>query len=92
MALVLSLRVGEAFFVGPQSVRYTLIGVQANSLTVQEERGPIFEIDDRKGVEIHPDVFASSGIGNEPYSRIGKLALRAPRSIIIERESRVRGV
>ncbi len=93
MALVLSLHEGEDFFV--QDTRFILIDVYPLMMVIERciegRKGLQFEVNDRKAVEIYPNVMASCGLGNDINFRIGKIALQAPRSIIINRGSKHRG-
>ena len=83
MALVISLRRGECFFVDETPVRVTRV-VSFREFILQVNDGQRYTVTDDRMVEILPDVFVGVGHSKQPY--LACLAVEAPREIAIVRE------
>ncbi len=87
MALVLSLRTNEDFFVqAAQFIIQNITSVSFELKRVQDNK--VFEIDNRKMVEIYPEVMVSHG--HYTQEGVARVVLEAPRRIIIMRGERLR--
>ena len=85
MALVLSLKIAEAFMVDGQRVVVSDV-IDASELTLELPSGKQVTITEVEGTEILPDVFVSAA-GFYKWGQV-RIAIEAPRSISIMREDR----
>ena len=83
MALVLSLREGQDFYLDDDRVLVTRVdGLMSFELTV-ERTGARSSITDAEAAEIMPDVFVSAG--DRPQRGLARVAIDAPREVRITR-------
>lgn len=85
MALVLSLKIAEAFMVEGQRVVVSDV-LDASELTLTLPNGKSVKVTEFEGTEIFPDVFVSAA-GFYKWGQV-RIAIEAPRSIAIMREDR----
>ena len=83
MALVLSLRKGDDFYVGDE--RFVVLAIHSpTAFSLMHERSKnTFQIGDAKAIEVYPSVFVSAG--EKPEAMIARVAIDAPRSLLIVR-------
>ena len=83
MALVLSLREGQDFYLDDQRVLVTRVdGLMNFELTVART-GKKFAITDAEAAEVLPNVFVSAG--DRPQRGLARVAIDAPREVRITR-------
>lgn len=83
MALVLSLKVEQDFYVGEERFVVTAIFSPTSFALAHERSGRGFRITDAKASEVFPDVFVSAG--EKPEAMIARVAIEAPRHLLIIR-------
>ena len=88
MALVLSLREGQDFYLDDAQVLVTRVDGLMHFQLMLASSGQSFVITDAESVEIMPDVFVSAG--DRPQRGIARVAIDAPREIRITRGDRWR--
>ena len=88
MALVLSLRKGQDFYLDDVQVLVTRVDGLMHFQLMLASSGQSFVITDAESVEIMPDVFVSAG--DRPQRGIARVAIDAPREIRITRGDRWR--
>ena len=88
MALVLSLREGQDFYLDDDQVLVTRVDGLMHFQLMLASSGQSFVITDAESVEIMPDVFVSAG--DRPQRGIARVAIDAPREIRITRGDRWR--
>lgn len=81
MALVLSLRAGQGFFVGDEEFTVVEIRNDHSFRLKRHSDGRMFSVDDKMSQELMPDVNVQSS-GVVPVARV---SLQAPRDIYITR-------
>ena len=88
MALVLSLREGQDFYLDDAQVLVTRVDGLMHFQLMLAASGQSFVITDAESVEVLPDVFVSAG--DRPQRGIARVAIDAPREIRITRGDRWR--
>ena len=88
MALVLSLREGQDFYLDDDQVLVTWVDGLMHFQLMLASSGQSFVITDAESVEVLPDVFVSAG--DRPQRGIARVAIDAPREIRITRGDRWR--
>ena len=88
MALVLSLREGQDFYLDDAQVLVTRVEGLMHFQLMLASSGQSFVITDAESVEVMPDVFVSAG--DRPQRGIARVAIDAPREIRITRGDRWR--
>ena len=88
MALILTLKKGERFYVGENIIEVTAIYSDAH-FSIKVDDGAEFDVLDDKMVEVIPEVFVS--VGNRHVDDLARVAVEAPRSVPILREKLKRG-
>ena len=85
MPLVLSLRVGQDFFVGNEQVTVTKITGYSKFDVRVTSSGRTYYVNDEEAVELHElsDVYLSAG--DRPQAGLARVAIDAPREIPILR-------
>jgi sRNA-binding carbon storage regulator CsrA len=85
MPLVLSLRVGQDFFVGNEQVTVTKITGYSKFDVRVTSSGRTYHVNDEEAVELHElsDVYLSAG--DRPQAGLARVAIDAPREIPILR-------
>ncbi len=89
MPLVLSLRVGQDFYVGDEQVVVHKVHDPRRFELRVACTDRVFGISDKEAVEIFDDVFVSAG--DRPQNGLARVAIDAPREIEILRGERYRG-
>lgn len=90
MALVLSVKLKEDFYVGDEQYVLWLMEFPNKATVRQRSTGKTFKISDDMSTEIAPDVFVSSGDQWEPDTDTARLAFEAPKTILILRGDKYR--
>jgi hypothetical protein len=85
VALVLTLRKKEAFYANDAKVMVRDI-LSADHCIVETSEGKTFDVTEDKSVEIMPEVFVSIGVRGQ--LDMARIAIEAPRSILILREDK----
>lgn len=88
MALVLSLRQGEDFYVEDERFIVVEIFGPSRFQLKDAETGSIHEVTDEERVEILDDVFVSAG--DRTQMGVARIAIEAPREIMILRGEKYR--
>ena len=88
MALVLSLREGQDFYLDDAQALVTRVDGLMRFQLMLASSGQSFVITDAESVEVMPDVFVSAG--DRPQRGIARVAIDAPREIRITRGDRWR--
>ena len=88
MALVLSLREGQDFYLGGERIVVGKVSGLTRFDLVVTRTGKRHAITDEEAVEIADDVFVSAG--DRPQRGIARVAIAAPRSVTIIRGDRYR--
>jgi len=88
MALVLSLREGQDFYLDDAQVLVTRVDGLMHFQLMLAASGLSFTITDAESAEVLPDVFVSAG--DRPQRGIARVAIDAPREIRITRGDRWR--
>jgi len=90
MPLVLSLRVGQDFYVGEEQVTIKKIIAQSRFEVAVTSSGRTYEVSDQEATELRelPDVYLSAG--DRPQAGLARVAIDAPREIPILRGEALR--
>lgn len=90
MPLVLSLRVGQDFFVGDEQVTISKIVGHSRFEVVVTSSGRTYTVSDQEATELRelPDVYLSAG--DRPQLGLARVAIDAPREIPILRGEALR--
>ena len=88
MALVLSLREGQDFYLDDTQVRVTKVSGMMRFELFVPSRNTSHGITDEESIEVIEDVFISAG--DRPQKGVARVAIDAPRSILIARGDRYR--
>jgi sRNA-binding carbon storage regulator CsrA len=88
MALVLSLKVNEDFYVADEQFRVLRIVDDCHFKLLEERTGRVLDITDEHGTEVVPDVFVSAG--DRPQTGMARVAIEAPQDILILRGEKYR--
>ena len=88
MPLVLSLRAGQDFYLGDDQVVVAAVQRHSRFELLLTKTGKRFAISQEKATEIVEDVFISAG--DKPQAGLARIAIEAPREIIILRGDRYR--
>ncbi len=83
MALVLSLKVGQDFYVGDERILVLDIFTPTSFALIHERSGRVVRVSDARASEVLPNVFVSAG--EKPEAMIARVAIDAPRSMLIIR-------
>lgn len=83
MALVLSLRRGQDFYVGDEQFVVTAIHSETSFSLLHVPSEKTHRITETEAVEVCPDVFVSAG--EKPEAMVARVAIRAPRERLIVR-------
>ena len=92
MPLVLSLRVGQDFFVGDEHVTVTKITGYSKFDVEVASSGRTYHVNDQEAIELHElsDVYLSAG--DRPQAGLARVAIDAPREIPILRGNAARNL
>lgn len=88
MALVLSLRKGEDFYVGNEQFVIDTIHSDVFFRVKHLESGRAYEISDTQATEIMDGVFVSSG--EKPQAQMARVAIEAPANLMVLRGDKYR--
>jgi sRNA-binding carbon storage regulator CsrA len=83
MALILSMKAGEDFYVGDACVSVRRITSPTSFVLRRASDGAVFTVDDKKAAEILPNVFVSAG--HHAHEGTARVAIDAPRELRILR-------
>jgi hypothetical protein len=87
MALVLTLREGDDFYVEDQ--RFVVLEIYSQtSFRLNKEGHCTYEVTEYEGIEVIPDVFVSSG--DYYQNGVVRVVIDAPRSVLILRGAKYR--
>lgn len=89
MALVLSLREGQDFFVEDERVVVTSVSDGVRFSLEIEKTGKTYDVDDQSAVEIFRDVMVSAGESRQ--MSLARVVIDAPRDVLILRGDRYAG-
>lgn len=91
MALILEIKVGSRFFVGDRPLYVT--SIQPQEVQVERDDGCVFQLTDKRTVEVYPRLFMSVGYRPALAGTLAqnncsstRLVFEAPRDIVVLRE------
>lgn len=88
MALVLSMREGNDFYVGHEQFVVSTIFTETHFTLTHTKSGNRFDITDTKATEILPDVMVSAG--DRQQAMMARVAIEAPSDILVLRGDKYR--
>ena len=89
MALVLSLKEGQDFYVGDQQFVIDAIHADVFFRIKHPDSGRTFEVSNTRATEVLDDVFVSAG--DKPMAQSVRVAIEAPANLLVLRGPKYRG-